>query len=76
MPLPTKRQVMPRSPVRDALHVALASYYRLDYLLTWNCRHLANVNKIRQLERVNLQLGLGVPLMITPDLLQPWETGE
>jgi predicted nucleic acid-binding protein len=38
------RQLMPKLPVRDALHVAVTSYYRMDFLLTWNCRHLANAN--------------------------------
>jgi len=65
--------LMPRSPVRDALHLAVASYYRMDYLLTWNCRHLANATKVRRLEGLNLQLGLAVPLLATPHMLQPWE---
>jgi predicted nucleic acid-binding protein len=29
------RGVMPKSPIRDALHLALATHYRMDYLLTW-----------------------------------------
>lgn len=40
------RRVMPNDPGGDALHLAIACYYRLDVLLTWNCRHLANPNKI------------------------------
>lgn len=67
------RGLMPRSPVRDALHLAIASLYRMDYLLTWNCRHLANANKVRHLELVNQRLGLPVPLLVTPAMLQPWE---
>jgi predicted nucleic acid-binding protein len=70
------RRVMPRSPIRDALHVAIASYYRMDYLLTWNCRHIANMNKARHLEMVNQRLGLGSPRLVTPHLLQPWEGPE
>jgi len=67
------RGVMPKSPIRDALHVALASYYRMDTLLTWNCRHIANVNKARHLEMVNQRIGLSTPRLVTPHLLQPWE---
>jgi predicted nucleic acid-binding protein len=67
------RGLMPRDPVRDALHVALASYYRMDYLLTWNCRHIANVNKAARLAVVNQQMGLPVPRLITPHLLLPLE---
>ena len=67
------RQLMPRLPVRDALRVAVASYYRMDFLLTWNCRHLANANKTRHLRELNLEMGLSVPQLVTPDQLQPWE---
>jgi predicted nucleic acid-binding protein len=67
------RKLMPRLPVRDVLHVALASYYRMSYLLTWNCRHIANVNKMRHLQVLNSELGLNVPLLVTPALLRPME---
>jgi predicted nucleic acid-binding protein len=37
--------LMPRSLTGDAIHLAYASYYKMDFLLTWNCNHLANANK-------------------------------
>lgn len=58
--------VMPRDPFGDALHLALASYHRCDFLVTWNCRHLANANKFDHIRRVNVMLGLFVPLLVTP----------
>jgi len=61
-----KHQVMPADPGGDALHLALASYYRCDFLLTWNCRHLANANKFAHIRRVNGILGLFVPSLVTP----------
>lgn len=45
----------------------------MDYLLTWNCRHLANANKVRHLEMLNQSMGLHVPLLVTPYMLQPLE---
>ncbi|MFQ5664709.1 MAG: type II toxin-antitoxin system VapC family toxin [Terriglobia bacterium] len=60
------RQVMPSSPVGDALHLALASHHRCDFLITWNCRHLANANKFDHIRRVNVMLGLFVPAIVTP----------
>jgi hypothetical protein len=39
------RTVMPSDPAGDALHLALASYHKCDFLITWNVRHLANANK-------------------------------
>lgn len=61
-----RHQVMPRDPVGDALHLAIASYHKCDFLLTWNCNHLANANKFRHIQRVNTLLGLYVPALVTP----------
>src|SRR5207244_12975766 len=55
-----------RSPAGDALHLALASYHKCDFLVTWNCRHLANANKFGHIRRVNALLGLFVPALVTP----------
>ena len=56
-------------PLGDAYHLAVASYYGMHFVLTWNCRHLANANKIRHLQIINGELGLAVPIITTPDLL-------
>ena len=61
-----RHKVMPSDPVGDALHLALASYHTCDFLLTWNCNHLANANKFGHIRRVNGLLGLYVPLLVTP----------
>jgi predicted nucleic acid-binding protein len=61
-----ERHVMPRDPAGDAAHLALASFYKCDYLLTWNCAHLANANKFGHIRRVNALLGLPVPQLVTP----------
>jgi transposase-like protein len=61
-----EHKVMPRDPVGDALHLALASYHKCDFLLTWNCHHLANANKFGHIRRVNVMLGLYVPSLVTP----------
>lgn len=64
-------RLMPAGAGGDAYHLAMASYYSADYLLTWNCRHLANANKIKHIEVVNARLGLSVPIITTPQLLIP-----
>ena len=61
-----QHKVMPQNPLGDALHLALASYYKCDFLLTWNCKHLANANKFDHISRVNMLLGLYVPKLVTP----------
>lgn len=61
-----ERHVMPADPVGDALHLALASYHKCDFLVTWNCQHLANANKFDHIRRVNTMLGLFIPALVTP----------
>ena len=61
-----QRRVMPEDPLGDALHLALASYHRCDFLVTWNCKHLANANKFGHIRRVNTLLGLYNPSLVTP----------
>lgn len=55
-----KHRLMPRDAEGDAAHLALASIHRIDFRLTWNCRHLANMNKTVHLTRINNRLGLPV----------------
>lgn len=59
-------KVMPADPRGDALHLALASFPECEFLLTWNCKHLANANKFGHIRRINVMLGLKVPLLVTP----------
>ncbi len=61
-----RRLVMPNDPTGDALHLALASFYHADVLLTWNCQHLANPNKMQHIRLVNYELGLPLPVLTTP----------
>jgi hypothetical protein len=66
-------KLMPKDPVGDALHLALASYYHCNFLLTWNCRNLANANKFEHIRHINNLLGLYVPILTTPYELLFWE---
>ena len=58
--------LMPHKRLGDALHLALASYHKCDFLLTWNCRHIANANKFEHIRIINTRLGLFIPALITP----------
>lgn len=59
-------QLMPADPAGDALHLAIASNHKMDFILTWNGRHLANANKFAHIRRLNGILGLFVPSLVTP----------
>jgi hypothetical protein len=61
-----RHQIMPANPTGDALHLALASYHKCDFLVTWNCVHLANANKFGHIRRLNSMLGLFTPTIATP----------
>lgn len=60
------RKLMPQDPAGDALHLAVASYHGCDFLVTWNCKHLANANKFGQIHRVNDTLHIPTPILTTP----------
>jgi predicted nucleic acid-binding protein len=64
-----EHRAMPRGDIGDAYHLALASVHEVDYLLTWNCKHLANVNKIEHVRTLNARLGLMMPTLLTPPML-------
>jgi hypothetical protein len=60
---------IPPRALADGLHLALTVVNELDYLLTWNCRHLANPHVIRAIAIENTRRGLHVPLIVTPENL-------
>jgi len=62
-----KRKALPKRSRADAFHVAYATFYRVDILLSWNFKHLANVNRRSKLVAVNLEEGYGQALeIVTP----------
>ena len=60
---------MPPRAVRDAAHIAIATASQMDYLLTWNCKHLANAQIIRRVAVVCNQEGYNMPVICTPEEL-------
>jgi hypothetical protein len=63
-----QERVMPGPVVGDAVHVAVAALARIEYILSWNVRHLANPNKTLHLSNVCAKRGLVAPRIMTPDL--------
>ena len=68
--------LMPRDQLGDALHLAVASYYKIDFLLTWNCVHLANAEILNRVETVVATYGYKLPVICTPDELFGIEDDE
>ncbi|MFG0283101.1 MAG: hypothetical protein ACF8R7_01645 [Phycisphaerales bacterium JB039] len=68
-----RERVMPGPIDRgDSMHVAIATVHGTDFIVSWNVRHLANLNKLDHLRAVTMRLGLLPPMIVTPDLL--WES--
>jgi hypothetical protein len=65
---------MPSDRLADLTHVAFAVVHELDYLVTWNCAHIANDTIIRRLVEINDRLGHSTPFLVTPEaFLQLWK---
>ena len=62
-----KRGVLPKRSHADALHVAYSTIYEMDALVSWNFRHLANVNRRNRVMVLNLEKGYNFPIqLVTP----------
>ena len=57
---------LPAKARADAAHLALATAAGADYVLTWNCRHLANAQILRRLEREAVRRRWRLPKVCTP----------
>jgi predicted nucleic acid-binding protein len=63
------RGIFHRKYIADALHVAVASVHKIDYLVTWNFGHLANVRRQARIRLFNTAAGFFVPMIVTPEFL-------
>ena len=64
-----ERLEIPEKSLRDAAHLAVASVHNIDYLVTWNCTHLANGEVIKKLMKINESLDIHTPIICTPEEL-------
>ncbi len=64
-----KNNAVPRKAAADALHIAIAAVHGMDYLLTWNCAHIANAATRAIIERLCRTAGFVPPVICTPEEL-------
>lgn len=62
-------KAVPEQAEEDALHIAVAAVHGMDYLLTWNCKHIANATMRAKIEAVCLDAGYEAPVICTPEEL-------
>ena len=60
---------LPERAKEDALHIAVAAVHGADYLLTWNCKHIANASKRPLIETICEAAGYQPPIICTPEEL-------
>lgn len=60
---------LPNKAASDALHIAIAAVNGMDYLVTWNCKHIANARMLRFITDVCRAAGLETPVICTPEEL-------
>ena len=64
-----ERGSLPAKASADALHIAIAAVHNVDYLLTWNCKHIANAEIRPVIESVCRNMGFIPPILCTPEEL-------
>lgn len=64
-----EEKALPAKAVTDALHIAVASVHNIDYLLSWNCRHIANAELQSAIQKVCEENGKKCPKICTPEEL-------
>ncbi len=69
-------KALPQNSTDDALHIAMASVHNIDYLLTWNCRHIDNAETKPIVRSVIISNGFNYPEICTPQELMGDETYE
>ncbi len=70
------RGIIPAKAAEDALHIAVATVNEVDYMLTWNCRHIANPEIQRGIAEYLEQIGLFLPFICTPEELLGEENAD
>jgi predicted nucleic acid-binding protein len=63
------RGIFHRKFIADAIHVAFASFHKIDYLVTWNFGHIASVRKQARVRLFNAAAGFFSPAIVTPEFL-------
>ena len=67
---------VPRTSYEDAVHIACATIHRMDYLLTWNCKHIANAETMPKIYKVCKEAGYECPILCTPEQLERSDSDE
>ncbi len=59
-------EIIPVKAAPDALHLAIAAAHGMDFLLTWNCKHIHNLMLERRIQAICMEFGFECPIICTP----------
>lgn len=59
--------LLPEKAAADARHVAVSTVFGVEYLLTWNCKHIANAETLPKIYKMLRESGFDPPLVVTPE---------
>ncbi len=62
-------KILPAKAARDVIHISVTSVHEIDYLLTWNCTHIANPTIMKELRKIVTRFGYDFPVICTPEEL-------
>lgn len=62
-------KIIPEKYAEDSIHIAIATIHKIDYLLTWNCRHIANAELRKNILKLCTRSGYNMPIICTPEEL-------
>jgi hypothetical protein len=60
---------IPEKAKIDAFHLAVAAWHKMDYLLSWNCKHIASGRVQKMMQEINARLEVHTPIVCTPEEL-------
>jgi len=69
VPVLLRATKLPGDTLLDMAHISIAAVHGMRYLLTWNCRHIANARTVRIVERICRDRGYEPPVLCTPEEL-------
>ena len=61
------RAILPPKASVDAIHIAITAFHRVQYLLTWNCKHIANARILPRIHNVLVDMMIPIPIICTPE---------
>ena len=64
-----ERKALSGKAAEDALHISVATVHEMDYLLTWNCKHIANAGLQKPIGRICAEMNFSLPTICTPEEL-------